>query len=363
MDGLIGCKRIYRQYMNSYDELIAILRPTMPTNSCSKSRSSAQALRPLTSSLAPWLSLCMALALQACSLSSHQPESAAPLGQSSDLARMEALMDQPGPLTLQSINSADWQVPLSGLLNLKSAAAQAAHLQDQQEAIQIYAHVLQHPSQGSFLVDTGVSRRLLADPSSYGVNWMIRQFMPLDKIEIKQSTEQIVQQLPGPLKGVFLTHMHIDHIAGMPDIAANVPVYVGKGESSHSSFQNIFVRGASDGLMPATLSLREWAFTAPASVAAPSLSSVVDVFGDGSLFALHVPGHTPGSTAYLARTVDGPVLLVGDTSHTAWGWQHGVEPGSYTGDQALNLQSLQALKALAARHPKLQIRLGHQPHA
>ncbi|MEJ6007676.1 MBL fold metallo-hydrolase [Paucibacter sp. AS339] len=331
----------------------------MPSNSFSKSCSAAQALlRPLTSSLA----LCLALALQACSLSSHKPESAAPLGQRADLAQLEALMDQPGPLTLQSINSADWQVPLSGLLNLKSAAAQAAQLQDRSEAIQIYAHVLQHPSQGSFLVDTGVSSRLLADPSSYGVNWMIRQFMPLDKIEIKQSTEQIVQQLPGSLRGVFLTHMHIDHIAGMPAIPASVPVYVGKGESSHSSFQNMFVRGASDGLMPTKISLREWEFTAPTGVAAASLSSVVDVFGDGSLFALHVPGHTPGSTAYLARTVDGPVLLVGDTSHTEWGWQHGVEPGSYTGDQTLNLQSLQSLKALAARHPKLKIRLGHQAH-
>ncbi|MCV2367492.1 MBL fold metallo-hydrolase [Roseateles oligotrophus] len=277
-------------------------------------------------------------------------------------------MDQPGPLSLQSINSADWQVPLSGLLNLKSAAARSAQLQDHDEPIQIYTHVLLHPSQGAFLIDTGVSRRLLDEPSKYGVNWLIRQFMPLDKIKIKQSTEEILRQLPGPLRGVFLTHMHIDHIAGMPDIASSVPVYVGKGESSTPSFQNMFVRGASDGLMPATLSLREWGFTAPAGPAGPvgsaasSLASVLDVFGDGSLFAIHVPGHTPGSTAYLARTAAGPVLLVGDTSHTDWGWQHGVEPGDYTADQALNLRSLQALKALAARHPKLLIRLGHQAH-
>ena len=319
--------------------------------------------RPTSKPIAKPLGLlCLALLLQACSLSSHPTEPATPLGLASSLAQMEALLDQPGPLRLQSINSADWQVPLSGLLNLKSAAAQAAQLHDHEEQIQIYAHVLQHPSKGGFLIDTGVSRRLLADPSKYGVNWMIRQFMPLEKIKIKQSTEEIVRQMPGGLQGVFLTHMHIDHIAGMPDIAGNVPVYVGKGESSSSSFQNIFVRGASDGLMPATLSLREWAFTAPPSSAAATLESIVDVFGDGSLFAIHVPGHTPGSTAYLARTVDGPVLLVGDTSHTDWGWRHGVEPGSYTGDQALNLQSLQALKALAARHPKLKIRLGHQAH-
>lgn len=50
----------------------------------------------------------------------------------------------------------------------------------------------------------------------------------------------------------------------------------------------------------------------------------------------------------------------GDTSHTRWGWEHGVEPGSYTADQPTNLESLLLLKALVGRHPATDIRLGHQ---
>jgi glyoxylase-like metal-dependent hydrolase (beta-lactamase superfamily II) len=86
----------------------------------------------------------------------------------------------------------------------------------------------------------------------------------------------------------------------------------------------------------------------------------VDIFGDGSAFAISVPGHTPGSTAYVLRTPNGPVLLTGDTSHTRWGWDHGVEPGSYTADQPTNLKSLQFLKDLVGRHPTMEVRLGHQ---
>jgi hypothetical protein len=37
-----------------------------------------------------------------------------------------------------------------------------------------------------------------------------------------------------------------------------------------------------------------------------------------------------------------------------------VEPGSYTRDPARNLVSLRQLKALVARHPQIQVRLGHQ---
>ena len=69
----------------------------------------------------------------------------------------ERWLDQPGPIQLQSVNSADWSVPLAGLLNLKSAAAVQAGLKDREEPIQVYAHVLQHPQRGNFLVDTGVS--------------------------------------------------------------------------------------------------------------------------------------------------------------------------------------------------------------
>ena len=46
------------------------------------------------------------------------------------------------------------------------------------------------------------------------------------------------------------------------------------------------------------------------------------------------PGHTRGSTAYLVRTPQGPVLLTGDACHTRWGWEHDVEPGNFSGDVA-----------------------------
>ena len=89
-------------------------------------------------------------------------------------------------------------------------------------------------------------------------------------------------------------------------------------------------------------------------------AGVLDLFGDGSLFAILVPGHTAGSVAYLARTPRGPVLFTGDTSHTRWGWEHDVEPGEFTADRPKNAESLKRLRALVAEHPAIDVRLGHQ---
>jgi len=88
--------------------------------------------------------------------------------------------------------------------------------------------------------------------------------------------------------------------------------------------------------------------------------SALDVVGDGSIWALYSPGHTPGSTAYLANTTDGPKLFVGDTSHTWWGWEHSVEPGDYTEDHERNAESLRRLRALVHEYPMIEVFVGHE---
>jgi glyoxylase-like metal-dependent hydrolase (beta-lactamase superfamily II) len=294
--------------------------------------------------------------IQGCSLTTHSVEKAA-LGKPSSSAAMEALLDQPGPIQLETINSADWFVPLAGLLNLKSTEAIKAGLKDRDEPIQVYAHVLKHPQYGNFLVDTGVSKKLLDDPGKEGVSWLILKGMPIEKLHLNKGTAEIVQGLHGKLAGVFFTHLHIDHISGMPDIPNDVPLYIGTTESTEKNWMNMVVQGSSDRLLKNKQPLQEWQFQPDPQ---NKFEGIMDIFGDGSVFALSVPGHTPGSVAYLVRTTKGPVLLTGDTCHTRWGWEHTVEPGDYTQDHERNLKNLRSLKNLVAAHPRIEVRLGHQ---
>ena len=296
------------------------------------------------------------MALQGCSLSSH-PLGKPALGKPSSSAEMERLIDVPGPVQLETINSADWSVALAGLVNLDSPAAIQAGLKDREEPIQIYAHLLKHPQRGNYIVDTGVSQKLVDDPGKEGVNWIIRKAMHLEKLHIRKNTGAILLGMDGKLSGVFFTHLHLDHIAGMPDIANDVPLYIGSTESTETSLKNMFVRGATDTLLRNKQPLQEWQFQPDPQ---DKFEGIIDLFEDGSVFVISVPGHTAGSVAFLVRTVKGPVLLTGDACHTRWGWEHTVEPGDFTADHELNLKSLKSMKALVARHPQIDVRLGHQ---
>lgn len=296
------------------------------------------------------------LCMSACTSSTH-PTQAGTLGQAINSTQMEAVLDQPGELELETINSADWRVDLSGLLNLEHPKAISAGLRNREEPIQVFAHVVHHPKFGYFLIDTGVSEKVVNNPEVAGISWLMRHGMHLEKMKLHRSTANIIQSLPQALSGVWLTHLHIDHIIGMPDIAANVPVYAGPRETEESYWLNAFVRSTTDRLLENKSPLQVWQFKADT---AARFEGVIDIFGDGSAFALHVPGHTAGSIAYVLRTKQGAVLLTGDTSHTRWGWENGVEPGDFTRHHPNNLASLDKLKALVARHPAMQVRLGHQ---
>ncbi len=73
-----------------------------------------------------------------------------------------------------------------------------------------------------------------------------------------------------------------------------------------------------------------------------------DVFGDGSVVILAMPGHTAGETALLVRLPKaGPVLLSGDVAHfEAQVANNGVPP--FNADRADSLASLDRLKTTAA---------------
>ena len=120
---------------------------------------------------------------------------------------------------------------------------------------------------------------------------------------------------------------------------------------------NAFSQGTTDRLLENAAPLLEWGYGADAG---GRFDAVIDVFRDGSVWALHVPGHTPGSTAFVVRTADGPKLLVGDACHTRWGWENGVEPGSFSLDGPKAAESLANLRRLKEEVPLLEVHLGHQ---
>ncbi len=297
-----------------------------------------------------------ALAMSSCAATSHAVQRST-LGTASRSSELLKVIDQPGPIEAETVVSCDWAVPLSGLVNLDDPKAKQAGLTDHDEPIQVYFHVIKHPKYGTFLIDTGVENALRDDPSKAAIRGPVASFMHLEKMKFEHPLGDWLKAHGGKIDGVFFTHLHLDHLSGGPDVPKGTPLYAGPGEAHDAAFLNLATRGSFDRALEGQAPLSEWTYAGDPD---GRFEGVVDVFGDGSFWAIQVPGHTKGSNAYIARTANGPILFTGDTSHTAWGWEHGVEPGSYTADHDANRESLLRLKKLADEHPQMQVRLGHQ---
>jgi N-acyl homoserine lactone hydrolase len=300
------------------------------------------------------------LALSGCHPTTHATTSA-DLGVARATSELEAVVDEPGPITVETVVGADWEVPRSGVLNLDHPKAKAAGLKDEPEPIVVVFHAIRHPRAGLFLVDTGAEKALRDDPAASAIgDGFFASASGANKMKIRTDTAGWIAAQPDRVQGVFLTHLHLDHVSGMRDVPRDAAIFMGPGEASETGFLNVFVQGVTDTALSGKGPLRQWPFRPDRDGA---FAGVLDVFGDGTFWALHVPGHTAGSTAYLARTKDGPVLLTGDASHTTWGWDNGVEPGSFSSDRPRSAESLARLRNFVAKHPHIEVRVGHQLRA
>ena len=302
------------------------------------------------------LLLHFALVLVGCVATTHATMPAS-LGVARRSADMLAVVEQPGPIQLESVVSTEWAVTRAGLINLDSPKAKAAHLTDGDEPIQVYFHVIRHPQFGTFLIDTGVERALREAPDAAAIRGLVASVMHVEKMGFQMPLGVWLAAHREPIRGVFFTHLHLDHVAGAPDLPKTTPIYGGPGEPTQHAFLNMFTEPSIDRALDGLPPLNEWAFHPDPD---GRFAGIVDVFGDGSFWALWTPGHTAGSTAYLARTPTGPVLFTGDTCHTRWGWDNNVEPGTFTVDHAKNIESLGQLRRLVEEHPSIEVRLGHQ---
>lgn len=273
-------------------------------------------------------------------------------------SEMEATLDTLGPIKFDKIAAAEWDLPLSGSLNLDHPKAKANGLVDHPEKSVIYFFAIDHPRFGRYLIDTGISESTQKDPIAV-TGSLINIFAKLDTLQVHTTTASWLNFHPGDgkLKGVFLTHMHLDHILGIPDLPDDTPIFVGAGELTHQALKNQFLKGATTRLLANKGPLLEIGQTA--SDHTPG-KQIIDFFGDGSLWIIPAFGHTEGSLAFVIRSTDGPVILTGDSCHTVLGWNLEIEPGKFTTFHQENASVLKYLKELASRHPKAQIHLGHQ---
>jgi glyoxylase-like metal-dependent hydrolase (beta-lactamase superfamily II) len=293
--------------------------------------------------------------LISCSVTSHQTKPKTGLEVMNESKLIQALNTKP-IIKFDKIISADWEVARSGLINLKSEKAISSNLKDAPEPIQIYLYSIEHPKFGKFFIDSGVSEVFKKSPNEWPISGMVQSAMNTSKLKIHKTTKELNTSDKSKLNGVFLTHLHLDHILGIYDLPEQTEIFIGKNETSGKRFINLFVQGTTDRLLGNNPNIKEIEFKENNA----DEFQVIDYFGDSSFFILKTNGHTKGSISFLVNSTTGKQLITGDTCHTTWGWLNEVEPGEFTEDQEQNKKSLLYLKRLSEKIKDIKIHLGHQ---
>lgn len=153
---------------------------------------------------------------------------------------------------------------------------------------------------------------------------------------------------PADIDIIGISHFHDDHtgqMAGFP----KAKLLTGKGDWSLVTAPN----------PDAGMNIAPYSPWAKQGGTVEAVSGDHDVFGDGSVVMLDLPGHTPGHTALQVMTDKGPVLLTGDLTHFNENYANDGIP-TWNTDPQDSLASIQRFKKLA-KDTNATVVIQHEP--
>lgn len=165
-----------------------------------------------------------------------------------------------------------------------------------------------HPTRGWMLYDTGYSERFFEETKPFPER-LYRMMLPVD-LSIDPTLEEQLAKLsirPENITTILVSHFHGDHVAGLRNFP-RAKFWAMKNDFDRAMGQSRW-RGTFDGflrgLLPADFESRVSLVETARCVALPAwlapFTSGFDLFGDGSLIAVPLPGHAASQMGLVFR--------------------------------------------------------------
>lgn len=242
-----------------------------------------------------WFGLLAVLALAGCDGTHEAPEA---LGERfADDARLRAPGDLPA-VSLSILKTAEFRVPEAllfsgGRWTVQRTGAHAAVL-------------VRHP-QGAFLFDTGLGTQADAHFAAAMPFWL----RPLTRYTRHVPARRALGAEAGTIGRIVLSHMHWDHVSGVEDFP-RAEVLVGRADhelaTADGGSHALFMPGRFD-------DVRHWRRVDFTDGPYANFERSQDLFGDGTVVLVPLPGHTPGALGMFVNLKSGKrFFFVGDAS-------------------------------------------------
>lgn len=230
--------------------------------------------------------------------------------------------------------------------------------------------LIQHPSQGWLLWDTGYAPRMLTETRRppYALYRLITP-LRLDPALAVVNQLQRFGLVSKDISRVIVSHFHADHISGLHDFPsarfiATRAAYAGiAGRVGMAALR----RGCIPALVPHDFADRADLLDDFGDEALPGLGPTHDLCGDGALRLVALPGHARGQIGLLARTDRGPLLFAADGCWLTRSITANTPPSRITNllvdDPRAVRRTIAGLHAFAQARPEVTIIPSHCPAA
>lgn len=240
--------------------------------------------------------------------------------------------------------------PYAASMSAGNAAAVLTAPASERVTLPVSAYLLEHP-RGLVLIDTGWCREISPDGVHSGKSARSVLGTPLAAFyhPTLPSGHAIHEQLaargiaPRDLELVILTHLDPDHVSGVKHVREAKRIILPEDEYFWSCrtvyklrqpwrlwmdapIERVYYRGF--GAVP-----NNWA---------------IDVFGDGTLYMVNLPGHTDGMCAVVAVSGKRFAVMCADAAFSRRSWESLDIPG-FGFDRQLQLKSLKWVKEMSEK--------------
>jgi glyoxylase-like metal-dependent hydrolase (beta-lactamase superfamily II) len=236
----------------------------------------------------------------------------------------------------------------------RGVAAAIATPKSRWPTIPFPAFLVEHPTAGPFMIDTGPARSHAEDGGREDLGRVGAALLGVNMRPEHAAGEQVraLGHDPASIELVVMTHLHYDHLGGS-DQFPNAEFLVTKAEHHDPP-------STRNGTYPHHReAVKRWRVIGGNGEAVGPLTRTWDVFGDGSVRLASTPGHSPGHASVLLRLAGGrPALLAADAAYARRTIDERLVP-LLCPDVERYLRSLDELRAYVDQTPDAVVVCGH----